>query len=137
MATKKKAKPKTKAKKIAVKKKGISAKKSTAKPGKKTGKKKVLKARATAVKTRAKARTPAAKKKKTRRKPKFVGLEVLEPKKPRGRSGRQAGDLMGVSNVEGADSESVAELLEEGNTFEADAVSGVEAADLGEGEVQS
>jgi len=44
-------------------------------------------------------------------------------------SGRQSGDLQGLSNVEGADSESVDELLEEGNAFEADVVKGVEAAD--------
>jgi hypothetical protein len=37
--------------------------------------------------------------------------------------------LQGLSNREAADSESVDELLEEGNAFEADAVSGVEAAD--------
>jgi hypothetical protein len=33
-----------------------------------------------------------------------------------------------LSNVEGADSESVDELLEEGNAFEADVVTGVEDA---------
>ena len=45
------------------------------------------------------------------------------------RSGEQAGDLQGLSNVEGANSESVDELLEEGNAFEADAVKGVEDAE--------
>jgi hypothetical protein len=34
-----------------------------------------------------------------------------------------------LSNTEGADSESVSELIEEGNAFEADAVTGVERAD--------
>jgi hypothetical protein len=34
-----------------------------------------------------------------------------------------------LSNVAGADSQSVDELIEEGNAFEAEAVSGVEAAD--------
>ena len=43
-------------------------------------------------------------------------------------SGEQSGDLQGLSNVAGADSESVDELLEEGNTFEAEAVKGVEDA---------
>ena len=38
------------------------------------------------------------------------------------RSGEQAGDLQELSNMEGADSESVDELLEEGNAFEADVV---------------
>jgi hypothetical protein len=44
-------------------------------------------------------------------------------------SGEEAGDLQGLSRVEGADSESVDELLEEGNAFEAGVVSGVEEAD--------
>jgi len=58
-------------------------------------------------------------------------LEGLEA-----RSGEQSGDLQGLSNVERADSESVDELLEEGNAFEADAVKGVEdAEDADEAEV--
>ncbi len=44
-------------------------------------------------------------------------------------SGRQSGDLQGLSRAEEADSESVDELLEEGNPFEADVVTGVESAD--------
>ena len=44
------------------------------------------------------------------------------------RSGEQSGDLQGLSDVETADSESVDELLEEGNAFEAGVVSGVERA---------
>jgi len=42
---------------------------------------------------------------------------------------RQSGDLQGLSRDEQADSESVDELIEEGNAFEADAVAGVEEAD--------
>ncbi|HEY6970510.1 MAG TPA: hypothetical protein VJA94_14985 [Candidatus Angelobacter sp.] len=45
-----------------------------------------------------------------------------------GRS-EQSGDLQGISRRERADSESVDELLEEGNAFEAGVVSGVEEAD--------
>jgi hypothetical protein len=40
-----------------------------------------------------------------------------------------SGDLQGLSNVECADSESVDELLEEGNAFEAEVVMGVEDAE--------
>jgi hypothetical protein len=47
----------------------------------------------------------------------------------RSRSAGQSGDLQGLSDVEGADSESVDELIEEGNAFEADVVTGVENAD--------
>jgi hypothetical protein len=46
----------------------------------------------------------------------------------------QSGDLQGISNLERADSESVDELLEEGNAFEADVVSGVQSADDHEGQ---
>jgi hypothetical protein len=54
------------------------------------------------------------------------------------RSGGQSGDLQGLSNVESADSESVDELLEEGNAFEADVLTGVErAGDRGEREVHT
>jgi hypothetical protein len=41
----------------------------------------------------------------------------------------QSGGLQQISREEDADSESVDELLEEGNTFEAGVVSGVEEAD--------
>jgi hypothetical protein len=48
---------------------------------------------------------------------------------PGSRSAGQSGDLQGLSNAERADSESVDELIEEGNAFEADAIAGVESAD--------
>jgi len=53
--------------------------------------------------------------------------------RPESRSGEESGDLQGLSNVEEADSESVDELIEEGNAFEASAVSGVEEAGSEEG----
>ena len=53
---------------------------------------------------------------------------AFSPEGPGARSGRQSGDLQGMSSVEGTDSESVGELLEEGNAFEADVVTGVEDA---------
>ena len=50
-------------------------------------------------------------------------------RRPDSVSGRQSGDLQGLSRAEEADSESVDELVEEGNLFEAGAVAGVEEAD--------
>ena len=48
------------------------------------------------------------------------------------------GALQGLSDVESANSESVDELLEEGNAFEAEVVKGVEdAPDADEGEVHT
>lgn len=43
-------------------------------------------------------------------------------------SAGQSGDMQGLSDIPDADSESVEELLEEGNAFEADVVHGVEEA---------
>jgi hypothetical protein len=43
-------------------------------------------------------------------------------------SAGQSGDLQGLSDVADADSESVKELIEQGNAFEAEAVDGVENA---------
>ena len=40
----------------------------------------------------------------------------------------QSGDLQGISDVADADSESVKELVDQGNAFEADAIEGVENA---------
>jgi len=52
-------------------------------------------------------------------------------------SAGQAGDLQGISGAESASSESVEELLEEGQTFEAEAVAGVEdAPDADEGGIR-
>jgi len=137
MATKKKAKSKTKKK--ASKKKALKklAKKSP------TLKKKSAKKKKTAPK-RAAAKTRLASKKKTARKkphaPKkqaakgpILDTAAFTREGLRARSGGQSGDLQGLSNREGADSESVDELLEEGNAFEADVVKGVEdAGDEGE-----
>jgi hypothetical protein len=49
----------------------------------------------------------------------------------------QSGDTQGLSNVEEADSESVEELVEEGQDFEAGAVAGVEDADASQGDVHT
>jgi hypothetical protein len=63
---------------------------------------------------------------------------VFEPKGLGARSGGQSGDLQGLSNREGADSESVDELLEEGNAFEAEVVKGIEdVPDADEGEIRT
>lgn len=67
-----------------------------------------------------------------------VDAVVFEPKGLGSRSGGQSGDLQGLSNRESADSESVDELLEEGNSFEAEVVKGIEdVPDADEGEVRT
>ena len=148
---------KNKTKKKRTKAKGSAGKKT--KPMKKTVKKKLAKKRGTpkkklakkkpalkkaSVKTKALgkkatgAKTPAALRARARGKSQSVDTEAFALEALRTRSGRQSGDLQGLSNIEGADSESVSELIEEGNAFEADAVTGVEhAGDTDEKEVRT
>jgi hypothetical protein len=52
----------------------------------------------------------------------------MSKNKPDPNAAGQAGDLQGLSDTEEADSESVVELLEEGQSFEAEVVRGVENA---------
>jgi hypothetical protein len=53
-------------------------------------------------------------------------------------SGGQSGDIQGLSAVEDVDSESVSELIEEGQAFEAEIVDGVEnAPDADKGAVRT
>jgi len=49
-------------------------------------------------------------------------------RRPGASSAGQSGDTQGLSNIEYVDSESVRELLEEGQSFEAEAIMGVENA---------
>jgi len=111
-------------------KKKKAAKKRTKRTTSRTSK--TMKKRATAakkkktVKKSAKRKAPA-KKRAVRRAP--AARVTWGTKKPPLSSGAQAGDLQGLSTRAGADSESVDELIEEGNAFEADVVAGVEAAD--------
>lgn len=111
MATKKKS-PKKRAKKSAPRK-SAKIKKSS---------KKQFATKKSAPPKRAKKKTP-------RGKSQSVDTVSFEPKGLGARSGGQSGDLQGLSNVARAGSESVDELLEEGNAFEAELVKGVEDAD--------
>ena len=67
-------------------------------------------------------------KNRVRGKGQSVATVASEPEGLRARSGGQAGDLQGLTSKAGADSESVEELLEEGNAFEAEVVKGVQDA---------
>ena len=126
MATKKTKKKQSKSKKAvktkAAPKKKVAKKKAPPKPAKKAAPKKKT----------------ALKKKRVRGKSDNIDTVSFEPKGLGARSGGQSGDLQGLSNRERAGSESVDELLEEGNAFEAEVVKGVEdAGDADEGEVRT
>lgn len=64
----------------------------------------------------------------TRGEDRDLEMANFEPAGLGARSGGQSGDLQGLSNKQSADSESVDELLEEGNSFEAEVVKGVQDA---------
>ncbi len=128
---KKKAPPKKALKKPARKRtspKKKAAKKKTA-PKRAAAKAKLSGRKAARKKTRAPRKQAAAKNPR-------VNIAAFTREGLRARSGGQSGDLQGLSNIAGAASQSVDELLEEGNAFEADVVKGVEDAE-DEGEVHT
>ncbi|HXJ13437.1 MAG TPA: hypothetical protein VNH19_14275 [Candidatus Limnocylindrales bacterium] len=107
-------------------------KKTTRKAKKKTAprkpKKQAKKAKSKGKPTPKKALKKKATKPRPRGKAEAGGLASYQRKGLGSRTGGQSGDIQGLSDRAGIDSESVTELLEEGQTFEAEAVSGVENA---------
>jgi hypothetical protein len=125
-------------KKSAPKKKLASKKKTVLKKKPAVKKKPAPKKKALAKKTSASQKKPIRRKKGGSQ----AVQETTYPLTGRGRrgldaaSGGQSGDTQGLSRREREDSESVEELAEEGQYFEAEAVSGVEdAKDPDQGEV--
>jgi len=118
---------------MAVKNKEKMAK-SRVSPRKKLTKKKAAPGKAE-VKTKADGKkitvgkTAGALKKQVRGKSQSVDTEAFGLEGLGVREVEQLVDLQGLSNIQSANSESVDELLEEGNAFEADVVKGVEDAD--------
>jgi hypothetical protein len=117
-------------------------KKKTVKP-KKTARR-AASAKRTLSKKRAPARKVAVKSKRRAKKGRPRGKQqrenavAFEPQGLGPRSGGQSGDLQGLSDSARADGESVGELLEEGNAFEAEVIKGVEdVPDADEGEIRT
>lgn len=126
---------KSKKKKKQVKPKKVQSRKKAAKA---SAAKKTAPAKRSAPAKKAAFKKKALKAKRVHGKSDHADSVVFEPKGQGARSGGQSGDLQGLSNREGADSESVDELLEEGNAFEAQVVKGVEdAPDPDEGEIRT
>jgi hypothetical protein len=121
------------------------ARKAKQKKQKRSAKKSSPKAKMSAKKTanRGTARKTTARKRPTRQRPTAMGSQSVEtvqlrPRARTARAGAGGGDFGGTSVIEGADSESPNELLEEGQTFEAGVVSGVQnAPDADQGEVRT
>src|ERR1700722_17973176 len=137
-AKKKTVPAKTVARKTAAKKKAPSKTKKSA-PKKPVARKKVA-AKAKPVKGGipkakpggAKAQKKSASRANRPRRDKDIPLDSLDLSPDV--SGLESGDLEGLSNDESADSESVDELLEEGNAFEAGIVLGIEDSRNREGQ---
>jgi hypothetical protein len=109
-----------------------------AKPVKKARTPKLAKKSTVGARKTAAAKTARSATKRIRGKSQTVDTVVFAPEGLSSRSGGQSGDLQGLSSREGADSESVDELLEEGNAFEAEVVKGVQdAGNADEGEVRT
>jgi hypothetical protein len=127
MANKKpnKKKKNNKLKKTGPSKKNAAKKKSVNK--KSAPKKDVRKTKTVRGKT-VSSKTAGAPKKRVAARGRSLDPDPFELQGVRSRSAGQSGDLQGLSNTESADSESVDELIEEGNAFEADVVAGVERA---------
>jgi hypothetical protein len=135
MAPKKKSKKKSRAKSRAAKSSGSkstplrklatprkSAKKKAAKaPSKVPAKEKTSKRTVS-------GKAPSARRKQTGKNDRGREVFGFPRSASERRSGEESGDLQGLSSVESADSESVDELIEEGNAFEAGVVAGVEDA---------
>jgi hypothetical protein len=127
--SKKKKAPTKKALKKLTRKRATLKKKPKRKP---TPKRAATKTKRGGKKTTARKKARAPKKRAAAKSP-SVDTAAFTREGQRARSGGQSGDLQGLPNREGAASESVDELLEEGNAFEADVVKGVEdAGDEGE-----
>jgi hypothetical protein len=103
-------------------------------------KKKTARKKKSARKKTGTLRRSAARRKKVRRSPLLTSLDVAAATGRRGldaHSAGQSGDTQGLSNAQEADSESVEELVEEGQDFEAGVVSGVEDAGANQREVRT
>ena len=119
------------------KKKQIKKAKKKAAPARKAK----PKAKKASARPKASARKAAKEKPARKRSRGSAGPAELVGYQPRGLgavTGGQSGDIQGISGALRADSESVEELLEEGQSFEAEIVGGVEnAPDADEGEVRT
>lgn len=132
MATRKRKKHSNSKKRKAAKRKLAKKAKSVQKP---VRKKKSARVRAKAA---SKNKSALKKSRRARGKREQVDSVVFQPKGLGPGSAGQSGDLQGLSNRGRSNSESVDELLEEGNAFEAEAVEGVEdALDADQGEVHT
>lgn len=133
------AKKRTAAKKKAGGSRNAARKKKAAKKPKRAAKKKLVLSRRTVRVTRIAPREISSGSERSSLGSTRLSRALRPPQRGTGdEAGGQAGDLQGLSREEDAGAESVEELVEEGQAFEADVINGVEnAPDADEGPVRT
>lgn len=138
------AKKKLKRKKKAIRaksarKKIVARKKKTAKRGTVARKKGAVRKTAAALARRAVRKNKAARRERLSRGVRSVGNDIAAVSAgPGSGSAGQSGDIQGLTDVETADSESVRELVEDGQDYEAGIIDGIEnAPDADQGEIKT
>ncbi|MHB8484297.1 MAG: hypothetical protein ACYDCM_01000 [Candidatus Acidiferrales bacterium] len=122
-----------------VRKKIVARKKKTAKRGNVAAKKRLTGKAAASSARKAARKNKAARRERLSRGVRSVGnaIAVMSAGPGSGSAG-QSGDIQGLSDVETADSESVRELVEDGQDYEAGIIDGIEnAPDADQGEIKT
>ena len=120
-------------------KKIVARKKKTAKRGSIAAKKRLTSKAAASLARKAARKNKAARRERMSRGVRSVGNDIaMVSVGPGSGSAGQSGDIQGLTDVETADSESVRELVEDGQDYEAGIIDGIEnAPDADQGEIKT
>lgn len=120
-------------------KKSVARRKKTAKRGKVPAKKRLTRNVAAANARKAARKNRAARRERLSRGLRSVGNDIaVMSAGPGSGSAGQSGDIQGLTDVETADSESVRELVEDGQDYEAGIIDGIEnVPDADQGEIKT
>lgn len=139
MATKNQKRKKKPIRAKTARKKIVARKKKTAKRGSVTAKKRLTGKGAASLARKAARKNKAARRERLSRGVRSVGNDIaVVSAGPGSGSAGQSGDIQGLTDVETADSESVRELVEDGQDYEAGIIDGIEnAPDADQGEIKT
>jgi len=139
MATKNQKRKKKPIRAKTARKKIVARKKKTAKRGSVTAKKRLTGKAAASLARKAARKNKAARRERLSRGVRSVGNDIaVVSAGPGSGSAGQSGDIQGLTDVETADSESVRELVEDGQDYEAGIIDGIEnAPDADQGEIKT
>lgn len=139
MAKKKQKRKKKPTRAKSARKKIVTRKKKTAKRGNVARKKGAVRKTVAASARKAARKNKAARRERLSRGVRSVGNDIaVMSVGPGSGSAGQSGDIQGLTDVETADSESVRELVEDGQDYEAGIIDGIEnAPDADQGEIKT